>query len=248
MHVHLPKPLHGWREFAGEVGIIVLGVLIALAAEQFVESLNDRSELHEAERAMASQLKDDDLPQAYTRAAMYHCYSLQLDAIENAIGSGDRATVESLAANYRPLYRTWDDQAWQAALSSNVLVHAGSNRMVDWGTAFTGIPLLQQMANHEQATLPQLRARMSGTGRLSAQQQDRLFGIVSTLREDNFRMTGLSVAEISLARSGGVVMSGHQQAKLLAEAAKVFGPCVAKPPQGPTDIHDTTAESSLKDH
>jgi len=23
MHFHLPKPLHGWREFAGEVGIIV---------------------------------------------------------------------------------------------------------------------------------------------------------------------------------------------------------------------------------
>jgi len=32
MHFHLPKPLHGWREFAGEVGIIVIGVLIALGA------------------------------------------------------------------------------------------------------------------------------------------------------------------------------------------------------------------------
>ena len=29
MHLHLPKPLHGWRAFVGEVGIIVLGVLIA---------------------------------------------------------------------------------------------------------------------------------------------------------------------------------------------------------------------------
>lgn len=34
MHIHLPKPLHGWREFLAEVGIIVLGVLIALGAEQ----------------------------------------------------------------------------------------------------------------------------------------------------------------------------------------------------------------------
>jgi len=32
MHFHLPKPLHGWREFAGEVGIIVIGVLIVLGA------------------------------------------------------------------------------------------------------------------------------------------------------------------------------------------------------------------------
>lgn len=27
MDFHLPKPLHGWREFVGEVAIIVLGVL-----------------------------------------------------------------------------------------------------------------------------------------------------------------------------------------------------------------------------
>jgi hypothetical protein len=39
MHVHLPKPVHGWRLFAGEIGIIVLGVLIALGARQIVQSL-----------------------------------------------------------------------------------------------------------------------------------------------------------------------------------------------------------------
>jgi hypothetical protein len=32
--------MHGWREFAGEVGIIVIGVLVALGFEQAVESLN----------------------------------------------------------------------------------------------------------------------------------------------------------------------------------------------------------------
>ena len=44
MHVHLPKPFHGWREFIGEVGIIVIGVLIALSAEQFVEFVHDRAQ------------------------------------------------------------------------------------------------------------------------------------------------------------------------------------------------------------
>lgn len=42
MHFHLPKPLHGWRELAGEVGIIVVGVVIALGAEQFVTTLHWR--------------------------------------------------------------------------------------------------------------------------------------------------------------------------------------------------------------
>ena len=45
MRVHLPKPLHGWRQLAGEVGIIVLGVLIALGFEQLVEAMRWRSEV-----------------------------------------------------------------------------------------------------------------------------------------------------------------------------------------------------------
>ena len=37
MHLHVPKPLHTWREFIGKVGIIVLGLLSALCAEQLIE-------------------------------------------------------------------------------------------------------------------------------------------------------------------------------------------------------------------
>jgi len=44
MHFHLPKPLHGWREFVGEVGIIVVGVLIALSAEQLVQEIQTRAD------------------------------------------------------------------------------------------------------------------------------------------------------------------------------------------------------------
>jgi len=44
MHFHLPKPLHGWRELAGEVGIIVVGVLIALGAEQVVRDMQARAD------------------------------------------------------------------------------------------------------------------------------------------------------------------------------------------------------------
>ena len=59
MHFHLPKPLHGWREFAGEVGIIVIGVLIALGAEQVVESAHLRSETDALRASMHDELADD---------------------------------------------------------------------------------------------------------------------------------------------------------------------------------------------
>jgi hypothetical protein len=51
VHIHLPKPLHGWREFVGEVGVIAIGILIALGAEQAVEVVHhnqQRSELLDA--------------------------------------------------------------------------------------------------------------------------------------------------------------------------------------------------------
>ena len=59
MHVHLPKPLHGWRAFAGEVAIIVLGVLIALTAEQLVEWHRWSREVHETRLAADSELAHD---------------------------------------------------------------------------------------------------------------------------------------------------------------------------------------------
>ena len=52
MHFHLPKPLHGWREFVGEVGIIVLGVLIALGAEQVIDNLHSRNEVKQTRQAL----------------------------------------------------------------------------------------------------------------------------------------------------------------------------------------------------
>ena len=53
MEIHKPKAWHGWREFLKEYGIIVLGVLTALGAEQLVEWLHWRHEAHAAREAVA---------------------------------------------------------------------------------------------------------------------------------------------------------------------------------------------------
>ncbi len=53
MEIHKPKPWHGWPEFAKEVGTIVLGVLIAIAAEQAVEALHHRDVVRHGEEALS---------------------------------------------------------------------------------------------------------------------------------------------------------------------------------------------------
>src|SRR5881628_2558170 len=59
MHFHMPKPLHGWRAFVGEVRIIVIGVLIALGAEQFVENLHWQNKVSVVRHALAGELGND---------------------------------------------------------------------------------------------------------------------------------------------------------------------------------------------
>ena len=73
------RPLHGWRAFAGEVGIIVIGVLIALGAQQIVESIHDRREVDQLRSALRAELADDRARWEHMRASD-SCTLQRLDA------------------------------------------------------------------------------------------------------------------------------------------------------------------------
>lgn len=77
MHFHLPKPLHGWREFAGEVAIIVLGVLIALGAEQLVENTRDHRLAAETRASVTDEI-DNDLTALQLRMTAEPCMGRRL--------------------------------------------------------------------------------------------------------------------------------------------------------------------------
>ena len=56
MRFRLPRPMHGWRAFAGEVGVIVLGVLIALGAQQLVEAWQWNGEVKDFRESVENEL------------------------------------------------------------------------------------------------------------------------------------------------------------------------------------------------
>jgi len=82
MHFVLPKPLHGWREFAGEVGIIVIGVLIALGAEQVVESWHWKHQVADFREALDSELSYDLSTYQY-RLMQSGCVTARLDQLQH---------------------------------------------------------------------------------------------------------------------------------------------------------------------
>lgn len=54
--IKIPTPLNGWRAFSGEVGVIVLGVLLALGAQQLAEDIKVRSEVREFRRTIDHEI------------------------------------------------------------------------------------------------------------------------------------------------------------------------------------------------
>ena len=229
MRFHFFRPLHGWREFIHEIVIVVLGVLLALAGAQAVQDFHQRAELRDAEDAMTSELRDDDLPQAFTRAAVVNCYERQLHAVEAAVASGDRARFVTLANAYRPVFRTWDQEAWKAALASQVLVQSGPKRMISWSTPYILIPLLTDNAKAEADGTAQLRARLSGQGPMSDSQRDHLFEVISLLRRFNDGMNVSSLVFMYTASQRGLALSAEQKRGLLREAREKYGACVHEP-------------------
>jgi len=129
MHFHLPKPLHGWREFAGEVGIIVVGVLIALGAEQVVEDLHWRHEVSEAKAALRGEIYGHSY--GATEVTMAEpCVDEQLMGLEKALlapGPYKPVALYTETPNFRFTYRaparSWSDNVWRSMVGEGVMSH-----------------------------------------------------------------------------------------------------------------------------
>jgi hypothetical protein len=123
IHFHLPKPLHGWREFAGEVGIIVVGVLIALSAEQWVESRHWHEKLAAAKEGIDLEL-NTQLDYSEEVMGLSRCAPLFVDALEAAILRHDSGAIGKLHDTQPPFVpRPWRSTAWQSAMSTQVADH-----------------------------------------------------------------------------------------------------------------------------
>jgi hypothetical protein len=176
MEIHKPKPWHNGRAFLKEVGTIVLGVCIALAAEQAVEWAHWRNEVATARTALRAEIAVMDDFYAY-RVAIAPCVSRKITDVERAIA--DVATNRKTGPVDIPLRGMGgllSDSEWQSERSAQTLTHfprgelalmskfyAQAPEMVEWETkevdALWGLNVLQN-ENLGPADVAQLRLNL----------------------------------------------------------------------------------------
>ena len=136
MHFHLPKPLHGWREFVGEVGIIVIGVLIALAAEQVVETIHWRREVA-TERSSLLQEARDSRDGITLRKAQQPCIDRRLEDIHALLERHRlRQSLGVVGKIGKPAWETSSRGTWQIALTGQALAHMPSSEKLAFSDLF----------------------------------------------------------------------------------------------------------------
>lgn len=121
MHIHVPKPLHGWRAFINEIGVIVVGILIALGAEQLIEY---RHWLHQVDGARDTLRRDftDMLVTAREREQEDVCIRRRLNEVA-AVLTADTTTLPPLGHIGAPALRDWQAVSWASAVSSQIATH-----------------------------------------------------------------------------------------------------------------------------
>jgi hypothetical protein len=169
MHIHLPKPLHGWRDFVGEVGIIVLGVLIALGAEQLVQATHDHSEVAELRAAMRAELAVDRA-RYEQNAEEAHCMLARLDAIDAWAATAPPSA--RIANPERPFLWNTHAGAWDIAKTSPAAAQLPLRERLMYAGAYDAMSDMQRYLFEEQASWLELSQSLAAADQ--AQNRERI--------------------------------------------------------------------------
>ena len=147
MEVHRPKHLGNWREFGKEVGVIVLGVCIALAGEQTVEWLHWRQEVADARHAL-DQEAAYDLGAIRMRQREAPCIDRRLSEIRSLLTRPAGASTPRPPLGQPQLWRPRTN-VWQVTMAGQVAEHMPLDMRLAYAELYDGFQWYSQKAADE---------------------------------------------------------------------------------------------------
>lgn len=227
MQFHLPRPLHGWREFAGEVGIIVIGVLIALGAQQVAEAMQWRSQVG-AFRAAVRQEVGWDLGTEVYRSREDGCVKARLDQLEQWLQGWQLGHPKILAGPIgSPGSLSPYTSAWQSR-DPALMAHIPLEERLTLGY------LYDELANNEVHRLDErqtwlMLAKYDGATALQHEDLMELRELISRARHRDLKMRENSPDIIATAKAMGITPKSRD---FPAYEASLCRPILSSPAAG----------------
>jgi len=214
MEIHKPKPVHGWRELLSEIVVIVMGVSIALAAEQLVETLHWREQVQGAHRSLAADMSDV-LGMAAEREGFSSCLDERLNHLADDIDEASRTgRLPPQGAMHRAPRRLWRLNSWDGLVAAGIGPHLTREELFRISQMAFYLSLAEQADSDENAQWTRLYT-MVGPGRIAeVGELNDLRAALSAARGDA-KSLRLAMAQIAHMIEGTRILSKdeEQQAK-----------------------------------
>jgi hypothetical protein len=228
MDIHRPRLFHNWRELLKEWGIIVLGVLTALFAEQAVQSVEWRHKVGAAIEDMKQELSVADGPESYARLAMHACINTRLSAIREAVETGNRQSSRRAIDTVWLPKRTYDSFAHDSAVASDVASHMPATEMFNFRIVYSLVPELNRLQDKELSDLAELRALPSTGGDLQQSEKVAVIHAVEALQLDNDRMGRAAAFTLRHMGDVGAGLSDESLRRNVGEAKLHYSGCLTR--------------------
>jgi hypothetical protein len=172
------KPVRNWGDFLKEVGTIVLGVLVALAADQAVDAWNWHHEVGIVEDSLNDELADSIFA-AKERIKITDCQHRTLDALDDLADQSHGTLVLRNTPVSRN--RVWGSAAWDAAVASGAIAHMPHDTRNSYSELFSFVRMFRDMNLRQQELWASIDAYRRPR-KFSDTSRDRFVETVSQLR------------------------------------------------------------------
>jgi len=229
MEVHKPKPVHTWGELIGEIGIIVLGVLIALGAWQVVEILHWRHQVAETRVALRSEL-GDNANFAFLHRATYKCNAESLAHLRAALLKSGPAW-KGQPVRYQALIFPWDTSVWRTALTSGALAHMTAQELNGYAGAYQFPASFRDQETHAQDNAAELDL-LTQDMTLGEGMRGRMLAAVSKAERENWLLAIGAKRFLEAAAAQSVTLSEPAKQHLQAQVGGPDADCYPRPKIG----------------
>jgi hypothetical protein len=190
MDIHTPKPAHSFRAFLSEIGIVVLGIVIALGGEQLVEYLRDSHKAAETRQAIRDEIAMN-IAVLLSRYSTQACIDRRIDDVARLLDGGDAPDYVAPSWLGRPQIWEMLHARWQVVSQAGRAPLLAPEEQAGYGFIYALFADIGADEDREQVAWARMRA-LEGLPHPSGAMKDEVRLALQEARLTNWDIKGLS--------------------------------------------------------
>ncbi|HEY3815381.1 MAG TPA: hypothetical protein VGL66_19340 [Caulobacteraceae bacterium] len=212
MDIHKPKVVQNLRELAVEIGVIVIGVVIALGAEQAVDAWRWHEQAEAGEKALTENF-GRVVNNAYELEAQQDCIAARLTLLAGIVEkAADSGRLPPVADPGRPPFSPWRNNVWPTLVAAQLPTHLPRGKALAYANIATQSDYVADLSDQELDQWQTLSTLVGHGRRLSDVEAETLRLTVARARFSADKMLSTSRLVLSRIRTTGLVSQDHYEA------------------------------------